>query len=312
VFLVRVFVVLSTWAFDMRNGSGLSSNTVTSYVSDLRRLMSFLRTYLGETVTTKEVIEMDVRSVRAWVMWRRNNGNTPRSITRGLAALKCFMRWCIQKEIIEYTSILSIKNPKFQKSLPRPISIEDIDRLITSVEIIKKTNWIIKRDEALFVLIYSVGLRVSEALSLKRADFDNTSGFLPIYGKGGKMRTVPLLHKIKKIIEDYLSVSIFPNAKYLFVNRFGGKLSPSSVQKLFQDIRKWLGLPETVTPHALRHSCATHLMETSDDLRSIQELLGHSSISSTQVYTDVTQRLVTDTYDKCHPLSGKVPGKKGG
>jgi integrase/recombinase XerC len=175
---------------------------------------------------------------------------------------------------------------------------------------VKKTDWIIRRDEALFVLIYSVGLRISEAINLKRADFDDSSGFLPICGKGGKMRSVPLLDNVKKVLEIYLCASVYPKAAYLFVNRFGEKLSASAVQKLLQMLRRQLGLPETVTPHALRHSCATHIMESSGDLRGIQELLGHSSISSTQIYTDIAQRYIIDTYDRCHPLSHSIAKKK--
>jgi integrase/recombinase XerC len=302
--------MLSAWASDMRNGNGLSEHTVSSYTFDLASLLNFLREYRGGEVPSEEISKIDGRDVRAWILWRRNKGDTPRSIARGLAALKCFVKWCIREGIISHSPVLSIKNPRLQKLLPRPISIEDINSLTMSVDIVKKTDWIVRRDEALFALIYSVGLRISEAINLKRVDFENSSGFLQICGKGGKMRSVPLLEKIKKIIDDYLEVSIFPSSEYLFVNRFGEMLSASAVQKLLRILRRSLGLPETVTPHALRHSCATHVMESSGDLRGIQELLGHASISSTQIYTDIAQRYVIDTYDRCHPLSRGISKKK--
>ncbi|MDR1476313.1 MAG: tyrosine recombinase XerC [Holosporales bacterium] len=309
VWILLVFVLLSTWVSDLKISRGLSDHTVASYLSDIKLLLKFLQFYREETITIEDVAVIDHRDVRSWILWRRNKGDTPKSIVRGLAALKCFLKWCICDGVIKQSDVLKFKNPKIQKSLPRPVAIEDINDLMTSVEDVKKTDWIVKRDEALFVLIYSVGLRISEAINLKRSDFTNSSGFLPIYGKGGKARSVPLIDRVSNIINTYLVSSIFNSSEYLFVNRFGDRLSASAVQKLLKIIRRRLGLSETVTPHALRHSCATHLMESSGDIRSIQELLGHSSISSTQIYTHVAQKYISDIYDKCHPLSNKLQKK---
>jgi integrase/recombinase XerC len=161
----------------------------------------------------------------------------------------------------------------------------------------------IKRDRALLTFIYSVGLRISEALSIKRRDFINATEFINVLGKGRKNREVPLLKGVRSVITEYINHPDTPNSDFLFTNRFGNKLSISSLQKLMQRARRLIGLPETVTPHSLRHSCATHLMESSGDIRSIQELFGHASISSTQIYTDVARGHMMMAYDKYHPMS---------
>jgi integrase/recombinase XerC len=251
-----------------------------------------------------------------------------------------------------------MRPPKVSKALPRPLTIDQINGVLDTVGTLKQTGWIIKRDRSILALIYSVGLRISEALSLNRSDILMSSGFVNVVGKGSKVRSVPLVGEVRDVIMDYIS-SVEPGgvlpkqsvyedfegrtqrrtavysdvhedsssdsdvqrtietqpgkgsngSEALFVNKDGKRLSASSIQKLVKAARKVLGLSATVTPHALRHSCATHLVECGGDLRSIQELLGHSSISSTQIYADVAQRYISDVYDKCHPLAmrGKKP-----
>ena len=179
-----------------------------------------------------------------------------------------------------------------------------------SISDIKQTDWIIKRDKALLALIYSVGLRISEALNLNRDDISNVNNQITILGKGHKLRVVPIVCSIKEAIFDYLNDCKFKDAIPLFVSNRGNRLTASAVQKLIKKSRELLGFSEKVTPHALRHSCATHLMEHSGDLRGIQELLGHSSIASTQIYADVAKKYIATVYDQCHPLSQKHSSSK--
>jgi integrase/recombinase XerC len=216
------------------------------------------------------------------------------------------MKWCVQSNLIQNSDVLNFRNPKIQKSLPRPMAIADINALSSTIGAVKITDWIVRRDEALIVLIYSIGLRISEAINIKRNQYLCSSGFLEILGKGGKTRSVPIIDRIRKVIDLYLELSIFPDSEYLFVNRFGNRLTSSAVQRTVKKVREILNLSNTVTPHALRHSCATHLMESCGDIRSIQELLGHSSLATTQIYTNIAQKYISAVYDKCHPLSRKL------
>lgn len=190
-----------------------------------------------------------------------------------------------------------------KKNLPRPLSVSQINEILSTISEIKQTDWIIKRDKALLVMIYSVGLRISEVLNLNKDDISATSHSITVLGKCGKIRVVPMIDIVKDSIFEYLNACEHNNSTALFVNNRGKRLTPSAVQKLIKKSRELLGLSDKVTVHALRHSCATHLMESTGDLRGIQELLGHSSISSTQIYADVTKKYIVEIYDKCHPLS---------
>ncbi|MDR0640337.1 MAG: tyrosine-type recombinase/integrase [Holosporales bacterium] len=302
--------LLEEWKKDLVYGRGMSIHTGESYVADLNLLLGFLLDYKSDAIGLNDVLMVGKRDIRSWFLSRCNEDVSAKSLSRSLSALKNFLKYCMEKGLIQDSEILDMRPPRIHKSLPRPIAAESINDILESVYECKKTDWIIMRDIALLALIYSVGLRISEAINIKRDEFLNSSGFLRINGKGGKTRTIPLIADIHNLIRKYLGVCIYQQAEYLFVNRFGAKLSASATQKLLKNLRRKLGLAETVTPHALRHSCATHLMESSGDLRSIQELLGHSSISSTQIYADIAKKYITDVYDKCHPLSGQNSKKE--
>ena len=301
-------VILNNWRENLLNAKSLSLNTADSYLIDISLLIQFLKEYRQEDLDYNGLIRIKKQDIRSWFLYRKNKKDSSKSMARGLSAVKNLLRFFIEKNIIDGHEILRMKPPKITKSLPRPLSIEQINSVLESITDIKQTDWIIKRDKALLVLIYSVGLRVNEALSLNKADITNSSDFISVIGKGNKIRMVPMIKSIRELLLDYISsieVNPDPDSEALFVNRFGNRISASAIQKLVQKSRRLLGLSETVTPHALRHSCATHLMESSGDLRSVQELLGHASISSTQIYTDVAKKYVSDVYDKCHPLSHK-------
>ncbi|MDR0744493.1 MAG: tyrosine recombinase XerC [Holosporales bacterium] len=301
--------LIDMWQSYLNNSEFLSKNTIISYMLDFESFMKFLLEFKSENITKKDLISLTKQDLRAWALYRKNKAVSDRSISRGISAIKNFLRFCIKTNIIEECNIIAMKSPKIKKGLPRPISIEKINDILSSIHSLKQTNWIIKRDKALLVLIYSVGLRINEALQLNRQDIENNADFLNILGKGDKVRAVPLVKKVREIIFDYIKsldlINLSDISDALFVNRFGLRLTASAVQKLIQASRKMLNLPDAVTPHALRHSCATHIIENGGDLRSVQELLGHSSISSTQVYTDIAKTHLSNIYDQCHPMSKK-------
>jgi integrase/recombinase XerC len=269
----------------------------------------FLATYKAEEISLTHIKDIDKADVRAWFLYRREHGESTRTVARGLSAIKSFLRYLRESGVMTHASdVVTMRPPKISKTLPRPLTIDQINEILGTVGTLKRTWWIIKRDRAILALIYSVGLRISEALGLNSGDILMSSGFMNVTGKGGKVRSVPLVGEVRDVIVDYVSSRSHHDSEALFVNKDGKRLSASSIQKLVKAARKMLGFSATVTPHALRHSCATHLVECGGDLRSIQELLGHSSISSTQIYADVAQRYISDVYDKCHPLA--MRGKK--
>ena len=294
---------IDSWLKYLNGSRGLSINTIEAYKSDIKQLILFLQNYKGIEISMEHMLSLEKSDVRGWFLYRKNLGESTKTISRGISSLKSLLKYLINENILKDSEIITMKPPKIEKSLPRPLSITQINDILFSVIDIKQTDWIIKRDKSLLVLIYSVGLRISEALNLNRADISNSIDSISILGKGGKIRLVPIIASVRRVIEDYITSCKFKVSEALFVNNRGNRLSASAIQKLVKKSRELLGLSNKVTPHALRHSCATHLMENTGDLRGIQELLGHSSISSTQIYADVAKKYIADIYDKCHPLS---------
>jgi integrase/recombinase XerC len=306
---VELESAIASWTRHLRNSRALSPNTISSYTSDVGLLVRFLVNYKAEEISLGHIKDIDKADVRAWFLYRRENGESTRTVARGLSAIKSLLKYlCESGSMAGASDVITMRPPKISKTLPRPLTIDQINEILDTIGTLKQTGWIIRRDRAILALIYSVGLRISEALSLNHSDILTSSGFMNVVGKGSKIRSVPLVGEVKDIIMDYISSTEHHDSDALFINKDGKRLSASSIQKLMKAARKVLGFAATVTPHALRHSCATHLVECGGDLRSIQELLGHSSISSTQIYADVAQRYISDVYDKCHPLA--MRGKK--
>ena len=272
---------------------GLSKNTTLSYRSDLQKFESFL---FKEEISTYEEINSDTCS--RWIGDLYLNEIDAKSIQRHISSLKGFFSFLIKNNIVINSPMSNIVSPKATKKLPNVLSPEEIEILVSFSP--KSTQDF--RDIAIIELIYSSGLRVSEATNVKLDDFEDNRNFLRVLGKGSKTRLVPVGKYANDAISAWLEKrnSIHSESKYLFLNLRGKKISTRSVQERIRKISVIQGLPP-VNPHMLRHSFATHLLESSGDLRSIQELLGHSSLSTTQIYTKLDYQHLMSVYEKAHP-----------
>lgn len=275
-----------------------SVHSVRAYVATAERLCAFLSEHLGDAANRKLLAKASAADLRAFLASRRGDGLTNRSTARELSAVRNFLRFALGDE----AAIPALKGPRVQRSLPRPVDPEAVLALAGDAADSATDSWIGARDWAVLLLLYGCGLRVSEATGLT-GDVLPMGQTLRVTGKRNKTRIVPLLDGVREAIEGYLELCPYPPAKGepLFRGRRGGPLSPALIRRAVQGARKRLGLPEKTTPHALRHSFATHLLAGGADLRSLQELLGHASLSSTQVYTAVDTAMLLDEYLNSHP-----------
>lgn len=293
---------LQRWLDHQRALAGAADNTVKAYQTDVLGFLSFMTQHNGATQGLGPVAAITVRDMRAWMAHERGRGVGARSLARALSAVKSFYRWLAEREGFAPTAVLSTRAPKFQRKLPRPLSEDAAVAMIDTVDLQARDTWVAARDCAVVTLLYGCGLRISEALGLTGADAP-LPDVLRIKGKGDKERIVPVIEAARDAVERYLTLCPYPCEPRapLFRAIRGGPLAPRAVQKVMEQARLQLGLPATATPHALRHSFATHLMTAGGDLRSIQELLGHASLSTTQAYTAVDTAHLMSVYDKAHP-----------
>ncbi|KMW56457.1 Tyrosine recombinase XerC [Candidatus Rhodobacter oscarellae] len=293
---------LSLWLDQRRALNAASENTIDAYRHDVSGYLGFMGQHFGGPMGVAMMARVSQRDVRSWMAHARGRGLSARSLARALSAVKNFTRWMAEREGFDATHVLSARTPKFQKKLPRPLSEDAAQAMLDTVELQSERPWVAARDLAVVTLLYGCGLRVSEALGLTGDDMP-LQDVLRITGKGGKERIVPVLPIARHAVKDYLrQVPFKAGAKEpIFRGIRGGPLSPRLVQKVMQAARMQLGLPATATPHAMRHSFATHLLSAGGDLRAIQELLGHSSLSTTQTYTAVDTARLMEVYDKAHP-----------
>ena len=293
---------LQTWLQAQSALKGLSDNTLLAYHTDVAGFMAFMTLHSGQRAGLAALARISVSDMRAWMAQQRAQKIAPRSLARKLSAVKNFYVWLAAREGFEPTAVLSLQTPKFQAKLPRALSEDAARAVVETVELQALESWVGARDVAVVTLLYGAGLRISEALGLKRSDAP-LPDVLKIAGKGGKERMVPILEVARKAVDIYLRLCPHPATANspLFVGVRGGALSPRLIQKAMQQTRLQLGLPSTATPHALRHSFATHLLSAGGDLRSIQELLGHSSLSTTQNYTVVDTARLLEVYKNAHP-----------
>lgn len=293
---------LQAWLDHQKSLKGAADNTISAYNGDVGEFLAFISAHKGQPQGLGALSKITVSDMRAWMARSRSGGIGPRSLARKLSAVKAFYRWLAGREGFEPTAVLSTRSPKFTKKLPRPLAVDAAHDLVEAVEIQHMTPWVGLRDVAVMTLLWGCGLRISEALSLKGSDAPLPQ-VMRIFGKGGKERIVPVVDAARDAVDAYMRAC--PHAlgddDPLFRGVRGGVLSARAVQKTVASARMQLGLPATVTPHAMRHSFATHLLNAGGDLRAIQELLGHASLSTTQAYTAVDAARLMDVYAKAHP-----------
>ncbi|MEL6960755.1 MAG: tyrosine recombinase XerC [Pseudomonadota bacterium] len=293
---------LEEWLDHLRSLRGSAENTLKAYHADVLGFLSFMTTHKGAAQGLGPVARVTISDMRSWMAHERSRGVAARSLARSLSAVKTFYGWLAEREGFEPTAVLSTRAPKFNKKLPRPLAPDAARAMLDRVELQAAEPWIALRDVAVVTLLYGCGLRISEALSLTGRDHPLPQT-LRIKGKGGKERIVPVIPQARAAVAAYAKACPYdlePDAP-LFRALRSGPLYPRAIQLVMEKARMQLGLPATATPHAMRHSFATHLLNAGGDLRAIQELLGHASLSTTQAYTAVDTARLMEVYDAAHP-----------
>jgi integrase/recombinase XerC len=298
---------IAGWQGQLASERRASKHTLAAYGRDLASFLDFLRDHHGGTPSIALLASLSVRDFRAFLAARAGDDLARTSLARALSVVRGFFRFLEREGLATNHALSVLRGPRLPKSVPKPLSIADAEAAVDAAETLQDTDapvWIVARDTALVTLLYGCGLRLSEALDLTAAEAPAAGRIaLTITGKGGKQRLVPILPVVVAAIEDYRRHCphvLHPEGP-LFVGLRGGPLNPRLVQRLVERIRFGLGLPATATPHALRHSFATHLLAAGADLRMIQELLGHASLSTTQRYTEVDAGKLIQIYEKAHP-----------
>jgi integrase/recombinase XerC len=291
------------WLDNLNHERRLSDKTLDAYQRDLRQFLSFLTMHLGGAPGLADIDNLRPADMRAFLAKRRQGGAGARTLGRSLAGIRSFLRFLEKRGLANAAGINAMRAPKQPKSLPRPLTDRQAIALTKADEQMALEPWVAARNAAVLALLYGCGLRISEALGLCPDDLAADATSVRIVGKGGKMRLVPLLSAALEAVRHYQELCPWhlDGKEPLFRGVRGGRLQPAIVQRELQKLRSALGLPDSATPHALRHSFATHLLAAGGDLRSIQELLGHSSLSTTQLYTGVDTTRLLEAYQKAHP-----------
>jgi integrase/recombinase XerC len=302
----KVAAEIEGWLRHIGDERRYSPKTVEAYRRDVRQFLAFLAEHLGGTPSLKDLTDLAPADVRAFMAARRAQGIGSRSLMRSLAGVRGFGRFLERNGKGKVGALTAVRAPKLGKTLPRPLPVAAATRIaepgLAGGD--ARAPWIAARDAAVLALLYGSGLRISEALGLTRGDAGaGTGDAITVTGKGRKQRMVPVLMQVQKLIADYLALCPhdLPADGPLFVGAKGGRLSARVVQLAMARLRGALGLPDTATPHALRHSFATHLLSRGGDLRAIQELLGHASLATTQIYTEVDAERLIEAYRSAHP-----------
>jgi integrase/recombinase XerC len=298
---------MTRWLSHLRAERRLSPKTLEAYARDVRQCLAFLCEHWGALVTLPRFAALEASDIRAFMAARRADDVGGRSLARALAGLRSFGRFLEREGKGRVGALSAIRAPKVGKSLPKPIQMASAKRLVDADERAGENRdpWIWARDAAVMALLYGSGLRISEALGLKRRDVPapGAGDTLIVNGKGNKTRMVPVLQNVLALIQDYAAMCPhpLPATGPMFIGARGGPLSPRIIQLTMERLRGALGLPDSATPHALRHSFATHLLNRGGDLRAIQELLGHASLSTTQIYTGIDTERLFEVYRTAHP-----------
>ncbi len=297
--LLKVIDDWRTWLSVERN---YSDHTLDGYGRDLSTFLKFLLDHLGYRPGLRDLEQLTSNDFRSYLAKRNMEGLSKSSTARAVSTLRNFFLYLDKEDILQNATVRSLRTPKIPQSLPKPLSAEDAKAALKTFGQVHDTSWIADRDIALMTLLYGCGLRISEALNLNVGDIP-TDGALVITGKGNKQRLVPVLPVVIAAVDHSLATRPFGHRKGdpLFVGARGRRLNPGVVQRQMRKVRTLMGLADTATPHALRHSFATHLLAGGGDLRTIQELLGHASLSTTQRYTKVDAARLTEVYRDAHP-----------
>jgi integrase/recombinase XerC len=294
----------SAWLKKLAQQRRLSGHTIEAYERDTRQFLFFISEHVGDTADLKSVANLKPMDLRAFLTRRRQNGAGARTLGRGLAGVRSFLRYLESAGLANATAASAMRAPRQPKSLPKPLTASDAMRVVADADQLVEEPWVRARNIAVLTLLYGCGLRLGEALSLDGTALrDSTAKSIAITGKGSKTRTVPLLPVVFKAVEQYRQLCPYNlhEGAPMFRGVRGGALQPAVLQRDMRRLRGALGLPDSATPHALRHSFATHLLASGGDLRTIQELLGHASLSTTQVYTGVDTKHLLDAYRTAHP-----------
>ncbi len=288
------------WHAWLKVEKNVSPHTFRAYAQDVVQFLNFLATHEGREISLNDISSANIQDFRAWISSRALDGLSSASRARNLSGVKNFLKWLDRMGVLHNPVIAGVRAPKLPRKLPRPLEESQALRLTSA----HATDWITARDNALMILLYGCGVRVSEALNLNISDLPR-DGFLRVMGKGRKERQVPVMDIITEALTTYRALCPYAETpdRPLFMGERGGRLHQGVVQKLMRDMRRALHLPETATPHALRHSFATHLLQNGANLREIQELLGHASLSTTQRYTDVNAQELIRIHKNFHPRS---------
>ncbi|NVJ98557.1 MAG: tyrosine recombinase XerC [Alphaproteobacteria bacterium] len=291
--------VINRWRQYLTSEKRVSPHTLSAYSQDFGDFISFLVGYRGDTIGMRTIEALEVRDFRAFLAAKRADGASARSTARALSSVRNFYRFLSRTMNIENDAIKAVQGPKLPHRVPRPLTEEGARTVMETIGDFADEEWIAARDAAVISLLYGCGLRIAEALSLNGADIP-AGDTMRVLGKRSKERIVPVLPAVKSAIDTYkrLCPHAITAEGPLFVGKRGKRLNARTIQGAMQKVRISLGLPESATPHALRHSFATHLLSRGGDLRTIQELLGHADLKATQVYTEVDSARLKDVYDK--------------
>ncbi|HEX4741045.1 MAG TPA: tyrosine recombinase XerC [Caulobacteraceae bacterium] len=294
---------LDAWLAHLALERRASPRTVDAYRACLTAFAAFLVDHLGAPVSSEALANVSAADLRAYLAFRRSESHlAPRSLAQAVSAIRAFYRYLDARHGLANEQVLRVRGPRIRPAAPRPVSIDEAHELVGAASDRQAPAWVALRDRAVLLLLWGCGLRISEALGVRGGDLP-LSETLRVTGKGGKTRLVPVLAPVREAIDAYLAAAPFEVAaeEALFRATRGGPLRPRQIQSLVQSLRAVLGLPESATPHALRHAFATHLLGAGADLRSIQELLGHASLSTTQRYAAVDSASLMRAYAGAHP-----------
>ena len=292
---------LTDWQDWLRHEKNVSRHTLRAYAGDISHFIKFLNDHLGKSPALADISDAGIRDFRAWMSRKAMDGTSNASRARSLSGIKNLLNWMDRQGILHNAAIKGLRTPKLAHKLPRPLFESQALNVVESASL-QSTNWTGSRDQALFALLYGCGLRIDEALSLNISDMPR-DGYIRVVGKGRKERQVPVLGIVETLLKNHLELCPFPAEpnRAIFLGTRGERLNQGVAQRSMRSLRATLGLPETATPHALRHSFATHLLQNGANLREIQELLGHASLSTTQRYTEINATELMKIYKAAHP-----------